>query len=132
MIAKNNVFNIRYNRANKWQGQLGHYKGFVEFDSVRSAVRAAAILVFRTYYQLGYRTVRDILYHYAPPTENDTVLYIRYVCNGCGISADDIPCTDSVRVNMLYYMARFESGKILNKDLIQDVLLNGNLMLDNV
>lgn len=130
MIAKNNVFNLRYSTKNNWRGQIGHTKYFCMFDSVRSCVRAVAVLIFRTYYNIGCRSIRDIIFRFAPPSENDSVLYMNYVARGCSMSPDDIPLTDVSKVNLLYYMARFETGVILNKELISDVLLNENLDLN--
>ena len=45
MIAKNNIFNIRYAAQTKWMGQTGENKGFVEFDTREHAIRAASFAI---------------------------------------------------------------------------------------
>lgn len=125
MIGKNNVFNIRNNRSFKWQGQTGSKLGFCEFDSVRSAVRACAKLIFSTYKNKYHcETYRDIIFRFAPPIENCTSLYLCYVCcNDCNLY-DCAPSTILQKVDLLYRLARFETGSFINKEMISDVLLN--------
>ena len=88
MIAKNNPLNIRSSILNKWKGQIGSRKGFVEFSSLIYGVRAACIIIMRSYRKKGYKTVRSIIGHGAPPSENDTDRYIDFVCRMLDINSD--------------------------------------------
>lgn len=83
----NNPLNIRYNRLNKWNGQVGENKGFCVFSEKKYGYRASFILL-RTYSRRGINTIREIINTWAPPTENNTVAYIRYVSEKTGIPAD--------------------------------------------
>lgn len=38
----------------------------------------------------GYQTVKEIMYHYAPPSENDTEAYITAICAALSCKRDDI------------------------------------------
>lgn len=80
MIAKNNIFNVRYSKRNKWLGQIGSRRGFVEFDSVDNGIRCCLVLLCN-YIRNGYDTIEKIIYRFCPPTDgNDTEKYIKIVC----------------------------------------------------
>ena len=79
MIAANNVMNIRYNHLNRWLGLVGETKGFCVFSDRKYCIRAALILL-RTYRRKGIRTPQRIIFRYAPPKENDSSSYLRFVC----------------------------------------------------
>ena len=75
----NNPFNIRFSSRNKWLGQLGNVNGFVKFSFPYYGVRAFALL-FRTYLRTGRDTISRFIRSYAPSAENNTGLYIKFVC----------------------------------------------------
>ena len=79
MIGVNNIFNIRYSKKNKWQGQTGSFRGFVNFDSRDHAIRACFVILVN-YIRSGYDTYRKIIYRFAPPCENDSKGYLCFVC----------------------------------------------------
>lgn len=110
MIAKNNPFNIRNNRKNKWQGQIGSRKGFCMFSDLKYGVRAAAIII-RNYYEHGLVTPRQIITRFAPPSENDTGSYISFVCVSY-LPADEPLCGDQQFVRLLERMSAFEGNPI--------------------
>ena len=68
MIADNNIFNIRYNKRNKWIGQTGSKRGFVCFDTKEHAIRAAFLLLVG-YIRRGIDTPRKVITRFAPPSE---------------------------------------------------------------
>lgn len=78
MIGKNNYVNIRYSKLNAWRGQIGETLGFCDFEHHDYCVRAWLILM-RSYWRKGVRSVRDIVSRFAPPIENDTEKYVRFV-----------------------------------------------------
>ena len=81
MIAQNNIFNVRYSKRNKWIGQIGSRRGFVEFDSVDHGIRCCFVLLCN-YIRSGYDTIEKIIYRFCPPFDgNDTEKYIKIVCD---------------------------------------------------
>lgn len=110
-VGANNPFNIRdYNQ--NWQGQTGATRGFVDFEDVASSVRAADRLL-SNYPELGgVATLRETVSRYAPPNENDTDNYLKFVSEQTGIPTDaPIDLTDpSVRRRILSAIAKMESG----------------------
>lgn len=120
MIGKNNPFNIRRS-GSKWQGLTGYRRGFCQFDSLDNGVRAAAIIIFRTYYNRGFTSIRQILYRFAPPCENDTESYVKYM-SGQVYCPPNIPVPASLRARFLFCMAYFESKTTVSYDLIVNVL----------
>lgn len=88
-IRNNNPLNIRRNGTN-WQGlaPVQTDKSFFQFRSMAYGYRAA-IKIIQTYYtKYGLKTIRRIIYRWAPPTENDTENYIRVVAERVNISPD--------------------------------------------
>lgn len=87
-VRNNNPLNIEYNPANPWQGQIGNDGRFCIFKSADYGFRAAAIIVKK--YQRDYKldTLRKIITRWAPPSENDTEAYIRFVSAHTGLAAD--------------------------------------------
>lgn len=111
MIGDNNVFNIRYNKRNKWFGQTGQKHGFCCFDSRDHAIRACFKLLVN-YIRSGYDTYRKIINRFAPPSENDTDKYLDFVCSDSNVLID--PDHEVVTYNDLIYlmlkMAKMENG----------------------
>lgn len=107
MVGKNNPFNIRSSR-NKWLGQIGSRKGFCEFSSLGYGIRAVLVLMctYRDKYHL--KTVRDVVTRFAPPSENKTEDYIKYV--------DPVGCGSSLFYRNPYHylamMSQFEGNKV--------------------
>lgn len=83
----NNPLNIRYNVMNKWRGQVGSNAGFCVFSEKAYGYRASFINL-RTYHRRGINTLRTIINTWAPPTENNTFEYIRFVAEKTGINPD--------------------------------------------
>lgn len=79
MIKRNNPLNIRYNRANGWNGQVGSENGFVVFDSVHNGIRAAVVLLHTYWTKRNCRTLWDIIHRWAPSHENPTLEYVDYI-----------------------------------------------------
>lgn len=78
MVYKNNPFNIRYNPANDWIGQIQPKNGFCQFNNLYNGYRAFARLM-SNYRRLGLCTIRAFIERYAPKSENNTEAYIDYV-----------------------------------------------------
>jgi hypothetical protein len=89
-VRNNNPGNIILT-SSLWKGEIpkeentdGRFKQFYQYTS---GIRAT-IINLQSYYKKGYRTIRQIISRWAPPSENNTENYITYVANRCGISPE--------------------------------------------
>ena len=108
MIGLNNPFNIRYSKGNNWIGQIGNNRGFCVFESVNYAIRAAAILIMRSYRKKDVLTISEIINRYAPSSENNTSAYVDFICQNMGIFPFDIPNSKSEYYLLLHYISVYE------------------------
>ena len=115
-LRNNNPLNIRRSK-DKWQGlkTLQEDKEFFQFSEMKWGWRAAFRLLCYTYYgTYKLRTIRDIIYRWAPPNENGTSVYIRSVAERTGINADSVlgdPATHAAQWLMIgMAMAIVENG----------------------
>ena len=115
-IRNNNPLNIRRS-GDKWQGlqDLQEDREFCQFSEMKYGWRAAFRLLCHTYYgKYKLRTIRDIIFRWAPPKENNTTAYIRHVSDYTGIWPDkvlDDPKTHPVQWLMIgFAMAVLENG----------------------
>ena len=111
MIAKNNPFNIRNNIGNNWLGQTGSNKGFCVFSRLEYGVRAACIIVCRSYRKRGILTIQEIINTFAPSSENDTDKYIVFVCKMVMAFPFDIPSRSEFPF-LLNAMSIFEGNRV--------------------
>lgn len=83
-VKNNNPFNLRNSDRYAWQGEIGtDYQGFVIFDTLDNGVRAGIKNLINGYFSKGL-TIRQMITKYAPPTENNTENYIKYVAKPFG------------------------------------------------
>lgn len=115
-LRNNNPLNIRRSK-DKWQGlkTLQEDREFFQFTEMKYGWRAAFRLLCHTYYgKYKLKTIRDIIYRWAPPNENGTLVYIRSVAERTGINADKElgdPATHAAQWLMLgMAMAIVENG----------------------
>ena len=153
-IRNNNPLNIRRS-ADKWQGQInaitpnpsfpegkGHINGndssprggregvFCQFESMAYGWRAAFRLLCHTYYgKYKLRTIRDIIYRWAPPTENNTEGYIDFVCRQTKYNAGCELKADSSYILLGIAMAAMETSTQLHYLEIYDVMQKFNIKI---
>ena len=111
----NNPLNIRYNPANNWQGQTGENKGFCTFKNEAYGIRAG-YKILCNYIRNGHNTIERIIHRWAPPSENNTDKYIRFVCQETFISMTEPLGWESMHdywtiIMILQAMAQIECGK---------------------
>lgn len=82
-IRLNNPGNIRYNAHNRFIGLCGQENGFCKFESRVYGIRACYVVV-RNYIRRGIVCPASIIARYAPPSENNTDRYIKFVCQYMG------------------------------------------------
>ncbi|HDT3435998.1 TPA: hypothetical protein QHL37_001831 [Escherichia coli] len=88
-IRNNNPGNLEYSKTNPWVGQTGDDGRFAKFETPEHGIRALGRNLM-SYQRQGIDTVSEIINRWAPPTDkNDTMSYIKAVCEQLGVSADD-------------------------------------------
>ena len=87
-------------------------KEFKQFVSMTYGYRAMFVLLDSYARRYGLRTIRTMLNRYAPPEENFTQGYIRFVANNSGIGADELVDTRSARdmIPIVMAMSEIENG----------------------
>jgi hypothetical protein len=100
----------------RWQGMAEDQSGdgrFVVFEAPEWGIRAIA-RVLRTYRDKhGLRTVSGIISRWAPPNENPTHVYIKFVCDRLGVGPDDEIDIDDVETlrTLIRAIIRKENGQ---------------------
>lgn len=107
----NNPLNIRFAVNNNWKGVLGEVNGFCTFYSLKYGFRAAW-LVLRSYRKRGIKSIKDIITTWAPPGENATYNYIKFVTDKMKLFPWDEINTEYDYVRLVFYMAWFEQGSL--------------------
>ena len=84
-----NPGNIRQSRS-KFKGEVrpSRDSAFKEFESMAYGYRAMFVLLDTYRIRYGLSTIREIISRWAPPSENFTEGYIRFVAERTGIDAD--------------------------------------------
>lgn len=112
-LANNNPGNIRRSRA-RYRGEVQPSRDpdFKQFESLPWGYRAIFVLLDTYRIRYGLNTVQGMISRWAPPTENHTHNYIRYVAQAVGIGKDD-PLDTRDKPAMLRFAAaisRVENG----------------------
>jgi hypothetical protein len=116
-IRNNKPLNIRLVPDNRWQGRvpprLNSDHAFEQFEDPVMGLRAAAVLLIAHYDRRHLDTIRKLVQVWAPPSENDTEAYARFVARASGIGIDepldlhDYRCLKPI----LTAMIRVENGR---------------------
>lgn len=85
-IRNNNPGNIEYSAGVDWLGQVGSDGRFIIFEHPVYGIRAM-VRILRTYAGRGITRLDEIIATWAPPHENDTPGYIRFVAQRSGLGA---------------------------------------------
>lgn len=98
----------------RWQGlrEVQADPEFFQFVSMPYGYRAL-IKTLQTYRRLhGCATVRDMIYRWAPPGENNTAAYLRAVCQDLQVPDSYVPDVDDRETMVALAMAvsRVENG----------------------
>ena len=116
-----NPGNIRHS-ATRYRGEVvpSRDRAFKEFESMAWGYRAMFMLLdsYRRRHRLG--TLRQMLSRYAPPTENFTEGYIRFIVQHTGIGADEVVDTrnQSDMIPIVAAMSEIENGE---RAIIKDI-----------
>lgn len=114
-IRNNNPGNIEMNKANDWKGKVPAEKNsdgrFEQFTDYKYGVRALIILL-NNYIKGGRNTITKIFSAYAPPNENNTQSYIKFVAGRLGVGADNVIAANKNNIKELSQaIAKMENGR---------------------
>lgn len=112
-LDNRNPGNIRRSRT-RYKGEVRPSRdaAFKEFESVEWGYRAMFVLLYTYRKRNGCNTLRKMIGRYAPPSENDTGSYLRFVSSSAGISPDVQVDTSDRRtmVAVVAAMSHIENG----------------------
>ena len=108
-----NPGNIRQSRSNfKGEVRPSRDSAFKQFESMAYGYRAMFVLLNSYHKRYDLTTIREMISRWAPPSENFTEGYIRFVSERSGISADAQVDSRSERdmVPIVAAMSEIENG----------------------
>ncbi|MBR0047150.1 MAG: structural protein P5 [Bacteroidaceae bacterium] len=85
-----NPLNIRYVKGNTWLGCMGSDGAFCKFITMKYGLRAAFKLLSIYQTKHGKLSIASIIKRWAPENENNTIHYIKRVCNYMGAKPNDV------------------------------------------
>lgn len=111
-LRNNNAGNIRKS-STRYLGEVrpSSDKAFKQFETRGWGYRAIFVLL-ESYSKRGYKTLRQMINRYAPPSENHTEIYLKYVCD-CAMTSADIQLDISDKNTMVLVVAaisKMENG----------------------
>ena len=113
-MRNNNPGNIRLSGGTRWLGEVrpSRDRVFCSFETLGWGYRAMFQLLFNYVRRYGLDTVRGMIMRWAPPSENDTESYVRFVCDRAEIGPDDRvdPLDRAVMTAIVGAMAQMENG----------------------
>ena len=95
-IRNCNPGNIRITK-DKWKGlrEVQEDKEYFQFKAMEWGYRAMIRTLQNYRKRHGCETIADFIRRWAPPTENNTVTYIRFVCEKMGVPSVFVPNVES-------------------------------------
>ena len=116
-LRNNNPGNIRCSKV-RYKGEVRPSRDpdFKEFSSMAYGYRAMFVLLDTYRSRYGLNTIRQMLNRYAPPTENFTEGYVRFVADYSGVMPDEIIDTRSEKdmIPIVAAMSKIENGVAAN------------------
>ena len=116
-LRNNNPGNIRRSKV-RYKGEVRPSRDpdFKEFSTMAYGYRAVFVLLDTYRSRYGLTTIRQMLNRYAPPTENFTEGYVRFVADYSGVMPDEIIDTRSERdmIPIVAAMSKIENGVAAN------------------
>ena len=122
-LRNNNPLNIRRN-STKWKGlaEKQDDRLFFTFVAPEWGYRAA-LRTLQNYERLhNLKTIRQWIYRWAPPSENNSEGYVNFVCDRAGITPETMPdvMDKAGMCNIVAAMSYMENGVPANvKDVIR-------------
>lgn len=108
-----NPGNIRITK-DKWKGlrEVQTDKEFFQFETMAWGYRAMLRTLKNYRKRHGCETIADFIRRWAPPSENNTLTYIRFVCEKMGVPSVYVPNVEDKASMCLfaYAISFFENG----------------------
>lgn len=112
-IRNCNPGNIRITK-DKWKGlrKVQEDKEFFQFKAMKWGYRAMIRTLQNYRKRHGCETIADFIRRWAPPSENNTVTYIRFVCEKMGVPSVFVPNVENKAAMCMfaYAISYFENG----------------------
>ena len=116
-LRNNNPGNIRRSKV-RYKGEVRPSRDpdFKEFSTMAYGYRAVFVLLDTYRSRYGLTTIRQMLNRYAPPTENFTEGYVRFVADYAGVMPDEVIGTRSEKdmIPIVAAMSKIENGVAAN------------------
>ena len=116
-LRNNNPGNIRRSRV-RYKGEVRPSRDpdFKEFSTIAYGYRAVFVLLDTYRSRYGLTTIRQMLNRYAPPTENFTEGYVRFVADYAGVMPDEVIDTrnEMDMIPIVSAMSTIENGVAAN------------------
>ena len=116
-LRNNNPGNIRRSRV-RYKGEVTPSRDpeFKEFSSMAYGYRAMFVLLDTYRSRYGLSTIRQMLNRYAPPEENFTEGYVRFVADYSGVMPDESVDTraEMDMIPIVSAMSKIENGVAAN------------------
>ena len=112
----NNSGNMEYGKFAKAHGAIGTDGRFAIFPDEKTGDKAREALIFNGKYR--NLSLKDAIYKYAPPKENNTELYYKTIKNAVGMDKKMSDYSASERQAILNAMKKHEGykvGKVIKK-----------------
>ena len=131
-IRNRNPGNLKYTPANLWAGMSGRDSdGFCVFYTATKGIRALGIDIVNAVQLDGCDTLSRLISHYAPPDDNDTAQYVRYVTYAVGLMADSRVVLSRDLFPLVLAIINRENGEVpYAYDLIAASLVDAYALID--
>lgn len=111
-LRNNNAGNIRKS-STRYLGEVrpSSDKAFKQFETRGWGYRAIFVLL-ESYSKRGFKSLRQMINRYAPPSENHTEIYLKHVCE-CAMTGADAPLDITDKNTMVLVVAaisKMENG----------------------
>lgn len=104
MKHANNPLEVRALQLHHWIGTIGKDDEIAIFDKLENGIRAAAIILMRTYRLHKINTIRGIIDKWAPMVDKPSIEFSQYVSNNTNIPVRSVLRSRYVYAEVIYYM----------------------------
>lgn len=104
MKHANNPLEVRALTLNQWIGTIAKDGEIAVFDTLENGIRAAAIILMRTYRKQKVNTIREIIDLWAPIVDKPSIDFSQYVSKHSNIPVRSVLRSRYVYAQVIYYM----------------------------
>ena len=104
MKYANNPLEVCALTLNQWIGTISKDGEVAIFDTLEHGIRAAAIILMRTYRKQRINTIREIIDQWAPAVDKPSMDFSAYVSKHANIPVRSVLRSRYVYAQVIYYM----------------------------